>query len=106
MFLFHLDDKRVTALPQNGTSVDAENEKFINFDHSFTLHDAVKRGKHCSIHCCVSYFDFWFCIGHKHVTEILLKNGANINAKDDDEKSPLKLAAENGKILLKNMKNL
>lgn len=44
-----------------------------------------------------------FCLGNKHVAEILLKNGANVNANDSTnnvmiQQTPLHLAAINGKI--------
>ena len=36
--------------------------------------------------------------GHKEVTSLLLKCGANVNTADSDGKTPLILAAENGHV--------
>lgn len=39
------------------------------------------------------------CLGDEKNVDLLLRNGANIDAKDKDEKTPLYLAVENGKLL-------
>lgn len=35
-------------------------------------------------------------LGWENITELLLKNGANVNAEDDKKQTPLHRAAENG----------
>jgi len=43
--------------------------------------------------------------GHKEVTSLLLKCGANVNTADNDGKTPLILAAENGHVeIVRNIK--
>lgn len=41
-----------------------------------------------------------FRSGHGKVVEILLKNGANVNARDKNENTPIHAAAHQGKLLL------
>lgn len=45
---------------------------------------------------------FWelieiFCLGDIEITKMLIENGAEVNAKDENDRTPLHWAAENGK---------
>lgn len=42
--------------------------------------------------------NFLIYLGHVKVAELLLKNGANIHAEEENKWTPLHLAAKNGKI--------
>lgn len=44
---------------------------------------------------------YWiYDLGHVNVTDLLIKHGSNVNAKDFLGNTPLHLAAENGKIVV------
>lgn len=48
-------------------------------------------------HKC-SHFDFVFRLGYTHIVDLLLKNGADVNAENKDKGTPLHWAASNGEV--------
>ena len=44
----------------------------------------------------INFFSFFTAVGHILVATVLLKNGANVNAKDSDGYTPLSVAKKKG----------
>lgn len=58
--------------------------------------DCFKKKHLCSLHELISHLNLLLCSGHEAVVDLLVKNGANIEALDRDFRTPLHAATVSG----------
>lgn len=65
---------------------------------------AVNLIKCSEIMALLSSIDHFIRLGHEKIVQILIRSGAKVDAKDDDNFTPLHLSAQNGDSLHLNIK--